>query len=364
MKLKLILLLFILNLISSKAQQQRNLSGTYAFGKDIEVTDVGEVLIVQKTPDSLLIYISVSKAAPSYSTTTLLTKLFIKNNTSCYNSEESTECALVFNFEEDKIKIIQNSPNFTFGAAHLNRTFFKKDNSEPKYFYLGNGEKVQLTEDAPDFSENLHKQKGVFDWGVGLCDYTGFFNDSEFTIEQLEKAELLSDKYGAERQHEFSLRRNIRKNDTKDNNIKGLELLEYSKLKKDYLKLRLNENSNKNTKKWNAFLAENVASIDKQLSVQITILKSSGNPKYLLDSEHYSMIKVAAVVLNSSDKEIKKYFFKEFREEDKMTSIENMKEFIFEVKVVNALYDSFKSRYEIFTGLFDRITENCTDGPY
>lgn len=358
MKFKLFSLLLILNLISIdiRAQKKNNLSGEYIFGNDINVSDCGKVLISQEASDSLLIYINVSKAAPSYSTTMLLTKLGVTNNTSRYLTEDSNGCSLIFEFEDDKIKTIQNS---SCGTAHLNRTFIRINNTVPKFFYLGNGEKVQLSENTSYFSKNHYQAERIFNWSIGLCEYTGLFRDSEFTVSQLEHAYALTDIHSIERQNVFSYHYNFNKNINLKEFIHQLEL-KALKLKQDYLTLSLIDN----TVNWNLFITDNIESIDKQLSVQKTILQSFNNPKYLIKSDYYKIVKTATDVLNSKDKEIEGYFFKEFQNKSKTTSIESMKKIIYNERIEAVLYSTFKSRYEIFTDLFDLTTENCINGPY
>ena len=153
MNIKLTFLLLVINLIAFNLKSQNNnLSGKYAFGKDINDSDVGEVLVLQKSNDTLLVYLSVSKAAPSYSTTNVLTKLVVKNNTSYY--KDSLGCSLTFKFEANKVKVLQDSSNCSFDTAVFNRTFTKITNNEPKYFYLGNGEQIEISENADIFSKN------------------------------------------------------------------------------------------------------------------------------------------------------------------------------------------------------------------
>lgn len=358
MKFKLFfaaILLFFSTQISN-AQKSLDLSGRYVFGNDVENHDVGELLIIQKSIDSLLIYISVSKAAPSYSTTSLLTELTLADLTSKYLSEKLNECSIVFQFQDNKVTTFENTP---CGAAHLNRTFTRVSHTSPKFFYLGNGEEVPLTRNAAYFSKNYYQQNKAFSWNIGTCDYTGLFKNSELKTDQLEEVLELIDIYESERQKVFSYQNHINKNKTTQEFIEHLEFY-YSNLKNNFLKLELSNKS----ENWKRFIRENITSIDMKLNVQKTLIKSYNNPKYLLDSELYRFVKTAAEVLNSNDINIKAYFLKFFKNKNKSNSIASMKKIIFQEHIEKTLYKTFTSRYEIFTGLFDTITEECNDGPY
>jgi hypothetical protein len=159
MNLKLTISILIISLISfNLLSQNTNLSGTYSFGKDINESDVGELLILQKSSDSLLVYISVSKAAPSYTTRNLLTKLVVNDNIGYF--KDSTGSALTFKFEENKIIVSQGPSNSSFNIVSLDRTFYNTNNKEPKYFYLGNGEQIKISEKADIFADNYFLKEG------------------------------------------------------------------------------------------------------------------------------------------------------------------------------------------------------------
>lgn len=153
MNFKLTITILILSLISfNLLSQNANLSGTYSFGKDINESDVGELLIVQKSNDSLLVYMSVSKTALSYTTRNLLTKLVVKDNIGYF--KDSSGSVLTFKFEENKIIVSQGPSNSSFNIVSLDRTFYKTNNKEPQYLYLGNGEQIKISENAETFADN------------------------------------------------------------------------------------------------------------------------------------------------------------------------------------------------------------------
>lgn len=361
MRYVVFIFLFVFNGLSTLAiaQKPKQLTGRYVFGKDLNVSDVGEVLVLQKSADSLLVYVSVSKAAPSYSTTMLFTDLYIVNSVSYYLSNELGECSLTFEFEENTLTIIQNSSSFSCGAAHLNRTFIKVESNEPQFFYLGNGEKVAFSDKSPYFVKNSSRSKKNFEWNVGLCDYTGTLKELEFSEVFLEKADLMSDKYDSERQNLYSYLKNGISIDSLINQLEE----RYTKTKEDYLSLKSFQAGGANSIQLDSFIAENIESIETQFEIQKTLLKSFNNPKYLIESEYYGSIKKAAQVLNESDEEIENYFLREFQNENGI-SIENMKDRIFYTQVEHVLYSSFRSRYQIFIDLFYDVTETCMDGPY
>ena len=123
--------------------KQQKIVGTYKFGKNIETENCGEILIKPCSNNSVYIYHSITKAAPSYQTTSLLTEIKIEDNISYYQ-DSLGNLKYKFEFKNDSIFISGIGP------------FVKSSNKIPKIYIQGNGKHVQISKQVNSFKINYY----------------------------------------------------------------------------------------------------------------------------------------------------------------------------------------------------------------
>ena len=123
--------------------KQQKIVGTYKFGKNIETENCGEILIKPCSSNSVYIYHSITKAAPSYQTTSLLTEIKIEDNISYYQ-DSLGNLKYKFEFKNDSIFISGIGP------------FVKSSNKIPKIYIQGNGKHVPISKQVNSFKINYY----------------------------------------------------------------------------------------------------------------------------------------------------------------------------------------------------------------
>jgi hypothetical protein len=359
-KLTFIFLSFI---FSTNAQNLKDISGTYKFGNDIEKESVGQILIVPDTSNMFYVWLEVSKAAPSYNTRNIFTKLTVVNNTAEYISNVNNGYHLKFYFSRDKIIVKDESTNnWTWGSTSADRTYHKLNNDVQKFFYLGNGDKIPFSEDSNHFSENYFKKTNQYIWGEALCDYTGTYHAKDLNDVQLQRAFEISDVYSTDRQNVFSSWYNLKSEADIEGKIAYFEK-RYASIKKDIKsleKLPLNNNE-----LWSTYITDNLKVIDDLRPIHKLLLISYYTPNLLIESKYYPLIKDAVTVLNSNDKAIKKHYNELAKNDiEKVSTLNQMRKYIYFQKIHNVLLNTITSRNMLFSKLFISIKEECSDGPY
>ena len=168
--MKNIILLVLLIPTILYSQEKLSISGTYQIGKDIDKENVGEILVVEKTNNQALIYITTSLKAPSYKTFTLLTKINLIDNKGYYQTKEG-EGALCFVFTKNSVNIIDSND---IASPHLpiNGIKFKKVGHEkPKYYINGAGERFEFNETAFNYEINYYTGKKLWDF-IGIWNFS------------------------------------------------------------------------------------------------------------------------------------------------------------------------------------------------
>ena len=95
------------------------------------------------------------------------------------------------------------------------------------------------------------------------------------------------------------------------------------------------------------------------------LLRSYYTPNLLIESKYYPLIKDVITVLNSNDKAIKTYYNKLTKNDaEKVSTINQMRKYIYFQKIHNVLLGTITSRSMLFSKLFISIKEECSDGPY
>ncbi|MGB0895858.1 MAG: hypothetical protein ACPGU9_06425 [Flavobacteriaceae bacterium] len=355
-----LLLIFSITYYSS-AQNSKLLSGTYQFGSDIEKESIGQIQLVHDTGNIYFIRLEVSKAAPSYSTSQLFTKLTINKNYAEYLSKTNEGCKLQFTFSNNQI-IIKDESTLQWGSAWVSRTYQKTSNIEPEFFYLGNGDKIAFSEDSNHFSENYFNKTNQYIWGEAICDYTGFYYAKDFNDVQMQRAYEIADIYNTDRQNIFSSWYNSKNEADIDAKIAFFNT-RYTTIKN---KIKaLNHIPSHNQKLWDNYITNNLQTIDELLSLHKLLLKSFYNTDLLKSSEYYLLVKKAVSILNSDDNTITVYYNKLVENDaERVSTIDQMKKHIYAQKIHNPLISTVQSRYQLFSNLFISIEENCSDGPY
>ena len=128
------------NNVSFKRQK---IIGTYLYGKNIEIEDCGEILIKPCSINSVYIYYSISKAAPSYQTRSLLTEIKIEDNISYYQ-DTIGNLKYEFEFKKDSIYVSGIGP------------FVKTSDKSPKTYIQGNGKRVPISKQVNSFKINYY----------------------------------------------------------------------------------------------------------------------------------------------------------------------------------------------------------------
>ena len=123
--------------------KQQKIVGTYKFGKNIETENCGEILIKPCSINSVYIYHSISKAAPSYQTKSLLTEIKIEDNISYYQ-DSLGNLKYEYEFKNDSIFISGIGP------------FIKTSNKTPKIYIQGNGKHVPISKQVNSFRINYY----------------------------------------------------------------------------------------------------------------------------------------------------------------------------------------------------------------
>lgn len=348
-------------ILSIKAKNRTDISGTYKFGTDIEKESVGYIYLVPHTENTFFMRLEVSKAAPSYSTSLLFTKLTINNNSAEYLSDANKGCYLKFTFLDDKITIKDESTS-QWGSAWVGRTYKKFNNDIPKFFYLGNGHKIPFSEDSNHFSENYFNKTSQYIWGEALCDYTGTYHAKDMNDVQLQRAFEISDTYNTDQQNVFSSWYNLKSEADIEGKITYFEK-RHASIKKDIKSLEQVPPNNQEL--WNKHINDNLQTIDELFHIHKFLLRSYYNPNLLIESRYYPLIKDAVTVLNSNDKAIKKHY-NELTKNDgkKVSTIDQMRKHIYYQKIHNVLLNTITSRSILFSKLFISIKEECSDGPY
>ena len=358
-----LIFIFLSFTFSTIAQNLPPLHGTYQFGNDIEKESVGRILIVPDTSNMFYVWLEVSKAAPSYNTRNIFTKLTVVNNTTEYISNVNNGYHIKFYFSRDKIVVKDESTNnWTWGSTSADRTYYKLNNDVHKFFYLGNGDKIPFSEDSNHFSENYFKKTSQYIWGEALCDYTGTYQAKDYNDAQLQRAFEISDSYSSDNQNVFSSWYNLKSEadiddkiayfDKRDtdirNNIKSLELVPAN-----------------NQEFWDKYINDNLQTIDGLSHIHKLLLKSYYNPNLLIQSKYYHLIKDVVTVLNSNEKAIKTYYNELTKDDlEKVSTIDQMRKYIYSQKIQNVLLNTITSRSMLFSNIFISIEEECSDGPY
>jgi hypothetical protein len=167
--MKNIILLILLIPINLYSQGKLSISGTYRFGKDINKENVGEILVVEKSDNQAIIYITTSLKAPSYKTFSLLTEVSLIDNKAYYQTS-SDSGKLGFVFSNNKIKIIDNSAIMASYFPINNIEFNKISAKIPEYFIRGDGSKIVLKKTVDDFEINYYHNKKLWDF-IGIWNF-------------------------------------------------------------------------------------------------------------------------------------------------------------------------------------------------
>lgn len=342
------------------AQNTQILGGTYKFGENIEKESVGIIDLVPNTKNTFFIHLNVSKAAPSYSTSFLLSKITITNNTAEYVSETNKGCHLKFVFSNNKVTISDVSTK-TWGSAAVGKTYQKTNYKIPRYFYFANGDQIKFSEESQLYSMNHFNTTDTYRWGEGLCDYYGVYKTADFNATQLEQAFEIADPYATDRQNVFSSWYNLKHKNEVEERITFF-YNRYKNLKKTIKTLK-NIPVN-NSILWDVYISENIKVIDELYPIHQLLLRAYYNPKLLIQSEYYPLIKNAANILNSTDVAIKRYYNKITKDDaEKVSNVELMRKHIYSQKIENVLLDTVTTRYLLFQKLFISTQEECHDGP-
>lgn len=123
--------------------KHQKIVGTYKFGKDIEIENCGEILIKPCTKNSVYIYYSTTKAAPSYQTNFLLTEIKIEDNIGYYQDS--------LGYQKYKFDI-KNDSIFVSGVG----PFIKESNQAPKTYFQGNGILIPISKQVSSFKVNYY----------------------------------------------------------------------------------------------------------------------------------------------------------------------------------------------------------------
>lgn len=348
-------------ILSINAQNRTDISGTYKFGTDIEKESVGYIYLVPHTENTFFMRLEVSKAAPSYNTSLLFTILTINNNSAEYLSDANKGCYLKFTFSDNKI-IIKDESMSQWGSAWVGRTYNKINSDIPKFFYLGNGEKIPFSEDSNHFSENYFKKTSQYIWGEALCDYTGTYHAKDFNDAQLQRAFEISDSYSTDNQNVFSSWYNLKSEADVDDKIAYFDK-RYTDIKKNIKSLEQVPSNNQEF--WDKYINDNLQTIDGLSHIHKLLLKSYYNPNLLIQSKYYHLIKDVVTVLNSNEKAVKTYYNELTKDDlEKVSTIHQMRKYIYFQKIHNVLLNTITSRSMLFSKLFISIEEECSEGPY
>jgi hypothetical protein len=146
-----------------------NLAGTYYFGKDVEIEDVGEIYVSPNSEHTVLLYIHTNNRAPSYSSLFLFTEIEIKNNIGYYVNEEG-KCKIGFEFFDDKIKILE-CDSYCSPTNLNNKVFNNLNKITPTSFIMGDGTAVEMNKTVDNFSMNYYKNQNY-----SIYDFTGIWH--------------------------------------------------------------------------------------------------------------------------------------------------------------------------------------------
>ena len=106
--------------------------GTYSYKNS---AGGGGVLTVREITSGMLAFqLSISRGAPSYNSGYLSGEIVLKDGVAAYSDTEYESCVLTFEFEEEKIVIIQTEEQLNCGFGHAVYAvgeYFKKS-SEPR----------------------------------------------------------------------------------------------------------------------------------------------------------------------------------------------------------------------------------------
>ena len=109
----------------------------------VDTENCGEILIKPCSINSVYIYHSISKAAPSYQTKSLLTEIKIEDNISYYQ-DYLGNLKYEYEFKNDSIFISGIGP------------FIKTSNKTPKIYIQGNGKHVPISKQVNSFRINYY----------------------------------------------------------------------------------------------------------------------------------------------------------------------------------------------------------------
>ena len=132
--------------------------GFYWYGKDVEKSSIGALLIYPETDSTVLFYIDLNRGAPSYNMGSLYGRIKVINDSGIFYSESDSlgslgkGCKFLMQFFQNKIKIetIEDYYDCGFGyGVDVDGEFIKKSNKKIDYFEDQEGKKIYFEKTKP-----------------------------------------------------------------------------------------------------------------------------------------------------------------------------------------------------------------------
>ena len=164
--MKNILILFFLIPTILVSQKTKSIAGTYKFGNDIHKENIGELLVMPESDSTVSIYMKVSKKAPFYNTSVLLTELEIIDKKTYYQPKTG-DARVCFEFFNNSVNVTDLNEIVSTHIFLENQIFRKVAPNIPKTFIRGNGKVVQINKSAAEYQPNYYPNNTLWDF-IGI----------------------------------------------------------------------------------------------------------------------------------------------------------------------------------------------------